>query len=421
MSVSPRAAHVRKDWGDDDSETDILHVDMDSFFAAVEVALAPALRGKPVMVGGVGDRGVVTSATYDLRALGIRAGMPMAQARALAPSATVMPGRRGTYSEYSRRVMAVLSQVSADFEPISIDEAFLDVGGARRRLGSPLEIAQMIRIQIRDQLGLPASVGIGNSKTVAKIASSHAKPDGVLLVPASCTVQFLWSLPVGALPGVGKKTRQALEEWGISQVSQLAQVGFAELSRVVGPSLAHDLLRIAQGNDQRQVGARAPEKSISTENTFRTNLTERRAIEKYLLRASHDCAARLRESNLVAWTVTVKLRDAQFRTFTRAQTLRTPTDLGREVAAAALQIFSKEAIPRGGVRLAGVGVSGLQHRDIGVQGALDEDPRPLAAERTMDRVRERYGDAAILPATLLNRDAHVSAGRPEGDKSPAAD
>ncbi len=414
MSVSPRSARAARDWGSDDSAANILHVDMDSFFASVEIADDPTLAGRPVMVGGLSDRGVVTSCTYDLRDLGIHAGMPMSRARPLAPGAVILPGRRSLYKQYSQEVMEILSQISADFEPISIDEAYLDVEGARRRLGPPVKIAQLIRHDIRRKLRLPASVGIGRSKTVAKIASSHAKPDGILLVPASRTVEFLQSLPVGVLPGVGRKTQVALAEWGILEVSQLAHKSQMELARIVGPALAYELLQTSWGNDRRKVMARPAEKSISTEKTFSTNLTDRKEIERYLLAASHECAARLRSSGLLAWTVQLKLRDASFQTITRAQTLSNPTDVAREIAAAVVGLFGRESIGRGGVRLAGVGVTGLQGHDRGIQASLDDDARPRATELAMDEVHKRFGDNILRPATLIDRTSLSSPDKRQG-------
>ncbi|MGP1497794.1 MAG: Y-family DNA polymerase, partial [Schaalia odontolytica] len=197
MSNAPRDARAKRDWGSDDSATPILHVDMDSFYAQVEMREDPTLVGRPIIVGGTSGRGVVTSATYEARALGVRAGMPTSRARALCPSAALIPGNFAAYQRYSREVMGILATVTPDLEQVSIDEAFLDVSGARRRLGSPLEIATLIRSRIRESVGLPASVGIASTKSVAKIASSHAKPDGLLLIPHDATVDFLHGLPVG--------------------------------------------------------------------------------------------------------------------------------------------------------------------------------------------------------------------------------
>ena len=202
MSNAPRDARAKRDWGSDDSATPILHVDMDSFFAQVEMREDPSLVGRPIIVGGTSGRGVVTSATYEARALGVRAGMPTSRARALCPTAAFIPGSHSLYRRYSRQVMEILATVTPDLEQVSIDEAFLDVSGARRRLGPPTRIARLIRSRIRESVGLPASVGIAATKSVAKIASSHAKPDGLLLIPAPATVDFLHGLPVGALWGL---------------------------------------------------------------------------------------------------------------------------------------------------------------------------------------------------------------------------
>lgn len=402
MSVVPRDARAKRDWGSDDSATPILHVDMDSFFAAVEAAENPELRGKPLIVGGRSARGVVTSCTYDVRARGVRAGMPMTQARARAPQALVVGGHRQLYRRYSQRIMALLGEITPDVEPLSIDEAFLDVSGSRLRLGSPLQVAVLLRERIRAELKIPASVGIGDSKTVAKIASSHAKPDGLLLVPASATVEFLHSLPVGALPGVGPEATRRFTRLGVDTVGQLANLTQAELASVVGQTHSHRLKEVISGKDNRPVAPRQVEKSISTEETFTENVTDRSELEKYLLEGSHDCAARLRGKGLVAWTVRIKLRDHTFRTITRSVTLPNATDTGREIGRAALTLFQSERIPRDGFRLAGVGVQNLQSREQGVQVPLGGDQRPLAAEKAMDAINDRFGAAALAPATLLD-------------------
>ena len=412
MSTAPRSRQARRWWGDDDSGTDILHVDMDSFFAAVEIADNPELAGVPLIVGGNRLRGVVTACTYDVRAKGVRAGMPVRKAIDLAPEAVVLAGNHRLYRDYSRRVMEILSDVTPAIEIISIDEAYLDVSGARRRLGSPLQIAAELRRRIHATLGLPASVGIGNSKTVAKIASSHAKPDGVLLIPAGRTVEFLHELPVGALPGVGGRTEEGLRRRGIDTVGQLAHVPLGTLMGWVGESHARHLARIAQGDDPRPVGQSRQEKSISTEKTFSVNVTQRSQLEKYLLEAAHDCAQRARAEDMVAWTVVLKMRDANFRTITRSYTRSAPTDLGRDVARDVLELLSRERIPHGGVRLAGVGLHNLSPRRDGYQVSLEDDRRPAAAERAMDAIAARYGGGAITHASLLE-------GTPDSNSPPA--
>ena len=205
MSRAPRNENVRRDWGGDDTATPIMHVDMDAFFAAVELVDRPELRGLPVIVGGA-HRGVVLSATYEARAAGVQSAMPMSRARALCPQAIVIPPDHRRYCDVSKSVMRILGDITPVIEPLSIDEAFLDVSGARRRIGSPARIGELIRARIADELDVAASVGIASTKFVAKLASSHAKPDGMLLIPHEATVPFLHSLPVGALWGVGERT-----------------------------------------------------------------------------------------------------------------------------------------------------------------------------------------------------------------------
>ena len=239
MSNAPRDARAKRDWGSDDSATPILHVDMDSFFAQVEMREDPSLIGRPIVVGGTSGRGVVTSATYEARALGVRAGMPTSRARALCPTAAFIPGNHALYSHYSRQVMDILATITPALEQVSIDEAFLDVRGARRRLGTPTHIARLIRTRIREQVGLPASVGIASTKSVAKIASSHAKPDGLLLIPASATIEFLHGLPVGALWGVGGRTGAILDREGIDTIGDLAHTPLTRLTKLLGVASAH--------------------------------------------------------------------------------------------------------------------------------------------------------------------------------------
>lgn len=401
MSNAPRDARARRDWGSDDSGTDILHVDMDSFFASVELAEDPGLAGRPLIVGGTGPRGVVTSATYEARAAGVHAGMPTGRARALCPTAVVVQGRHGVYGQYSRRIMALLGEVTPLVEQVSVDEAFLDVSGSRLRLGTPTRIGHELRRRIRAEVGLPASVGIAATKGVAKIASSHAKPDGLLLVPADATVEFLHGLPVGALWGVGGRTAEVLDREGIVTVGDLARADLARLQRLVGAAGAHHLHDQAWGVDRRRVSPGREEKSVGTESTFPENVVDRHALEQFVVRAAHQCARRLRESGAVGWTVSIKVRDPEFRTITRSVTLPVPTDLGREVARAAQELFARETMPTGGVRLLGVRVENLQRRCEGVAATLDEDGRPLATERAMDAVARRFGTAAIGPASLL--------------------
>ncbi len=402
MSNVPRDQHSRRNWGVDDSETHILHVDMDSFFAQVEILENPNLRGRPVIVGGSSSRSVVTSATYEARARGVHAGMPTARAIALCPDAHIVSSGRGVYRRYSDRVMEILQNVTPAFEQISIDEAFLDVSGAHRRLGSSTQIGEQIREHIRRATGLPASVGIAQVKSVAKIASAYAKPDGLLLIPAEKTLDFLHGLPVGALWGVGRKSEKILRREGVDTIGTLAHAPVLRLSKLLGHAQAHHLHQLAWGEDARRVEPRETEKSVGTETTFDADIFDREVIERYLLGAAHQCAQRLRTKNMVAWTVAIKVRSASFDTVTRSQTLSVPTDVGRDIAHSAQALFSHLAMPRGGVRLVGVRAESLQHRREGIAVAMDDDGRPRATEQAMDEIVRRFGDAAVTPARLLD-------------------
>ena len=403
MSNAPRDVRAKRDWGSDDSATPILHVDMDSFFAQVEMREDPSLVGRPIIVGGTSGRGVVTSATYEARALGVRAGMPTSRARALCPHAAFVPGSHALYRRYSQEVMGILATITPALEQVSIDEAFLDVSGARRRLGSPLEIATLIRTRIRDSVGLPASVGIASTKSVAKIASSHAKPDGLLLIPHEATVEFLHGLPVGALWGVGGRTGAVLDREGIDTIGDLAHASLARLTKLLGLASAHHLHDLAWGIDPRPVAPARAEKSVGMERTFEEDVRSRAQIEEFILAASHDCARRLRAGGVVGWTIGIKMRGADFHTITRSVSLVAPTDTGRDIARAARELFAREDMPIGGVRLFGVRVEGLQSRSGGVAVTLDRDERPAASERAMDQIRTKFGAGALAPATLLGK------------------
>ncbi|WP_099332121.1 DNA polymerase IV [Actinomyces minihominis] len=400
MSVAPRGK-PKPNFGDDDSQTPILHVDMDSFFASVEVLLNPDLKGRPVIVGGTGNRGVVTAATYEARAYGVRAGMPIGRARSLCSGAVFIQGRHDVYAEYSGRVMKVLRSLSPRVEPISIDEAFMDVGGARRQLGSPVRVAYLVRAKIKDEVGLPASVGVASTKSVAKIASAHAKPDGLLLVPADRTIEFLHPLPIGALWGVGRKTGEVLQTRGVDTIGQLANTPVQVLTGWLGAASAHALHALAWGRDTRPVGEREREKSISMERTFPQNVTSREELAAFVLAAAHDCAHRLRSIGMLAWTVTVKVRDGEFNTVSRSKTLLAPTDVGREVAETAEVLVDAIRFPKGGVRLAGVGVSSLVEDGDAIPMLLDDNPKVRATELAMDAAQARFGIGAIRPASLL--------------------
>ncbi|NCT92074.1 DNA polymerase IV [Cellulomonas sp. APG4] len=406
MSRSPAAPGVRRSWGDDDDATPILHVDMDAFFASVELRRRPELRGRPVIVGG-SDRAVVLAATYEARAFGVHAAMPMAQARRLCPRAVVVPPDQHAYRAASVQVMAVLGEVTALVEKVSVDEAFLDVSGARRRLGSPTRIAEHIRGRVREELGLPCSVGVAATKFVAKLASGFAKPDGMLLVPRASTVEFLHQLPVGALWGVGERTRESLERWGLTTVSDLAHADVQTVQRAVGKVAGAHLHDLAWGRDPRPVTPVRAEKSVGAEMTFERDVSELDVVRAHLLGLADRCAGELRARGLEARTVSLKVRTADFRTLTRARTLGLPTDVARELHLASCELLAGVELEGQALRLVGVRAEGLTEatqRPLTLDEAVDDAAAPRRrAERAMDEVRQRFGRQSVGPGALVAR------------------
>jgi len=395
---------ARRDWGSDESGTSILHVDMDAFFASVELVRRPALRGLPVIVGG-GPRGVVLASTYEARAFGVHSAMPMATAIRACPQAVVIPPTHGIYHEVSRGVMDLLGSVTALVEQVSIDEAFLDVSGARRRMGPPTVIAEHIRTQVRSRFGVTCSVGVAASKLVAKLGSSHAKPDGMMLVPKAATVDFMRALPVGALWGVGERTEQVLARWGVRTVAELADLDVTTLQQIVGKAHGAHLHDLAWGRDPRPVSPGHQEKSIGAEETFDTDVADADVVETKTLELADRCAARLRRAGVVGRTVSIKVRTSDFRTLNRSHTLVTPTDVGREVFLVARALLAGVDLRGLPVRLVGVRVEGLSRADVtACQPTLEEavaGPGRRDAERAVDEVRARFGRSAIGPGAVL--------------------
>lgn len=389
--------------GADDSGCPILHVDMDAFFASVELLERPELKGRPVIVGSPAGRGVVLSATYEARAMGVHSAMPMSRARRLCPQATIIPPGHGKYSEVSKGVMEIFHAITPLVEPIASDEAFLDVGGARRRLGPPAKIAGLIRSQVLERYGITCSVGVASSKFVAKLASKQCKPDGLLVVPADQVVAFLHPLPVSALWGVGERTEQALVRLGIRTVADLAKVPVTTLQRELGPAAGTHLAALAWGRDERAVTAHTPDKSIGNEETFATDVDDPEVIRRELLRLSEKVAARMRGSGHVGRTVSVKLRRADFSTITRSRTLREPTDVAQEIFVTACELFAAAGLDRVRMRLVGVRMENLSPADSASrQLSLGErETGWREAEQAMDKAIRRFGPDAVLPASLV--------------------
>jgi DNA polymerase-4 len=401
----------------DDSGCPILHVDMDAFYASVELRTRPELVGTPVIVGGLGARSVVLSATYEARAYGVHSAMPMSRARRLCPQATVIPPTPGAYSESSRGVMEVFRSITPLVEPLALDEAFLDVAGARRRLGSPRQIAELIRARVADEQGLPCSVGVASSKFVAKLASARAKPDGLLVVPRDAVVTFLHPLPVGALWGVGEKTEEVLTRLGLKTIGDIANTPTSTLTRALGPAAGCHLAALAWGRDERAVVAHEPDKSIGAEETFARDVDDPAVVRRELLRLSERTAARLRATDQVGRTVSIKVRFADFTTLTRAKTLREPTDVARVVYETARMLYDALGLERARIRLVGVRVEGLA--DAGVtprqltMGGTGEQWR--SAEVAADRAAARFGAGAVRPAALVEPavDSDAPSDRPQ--------
>ncbi|MDF2976806.1 MAG: polymerase, partial [Actinomycetospora sp.] len=307
---------------------------MDAFYASVEIRSRPELRGRPVVVGGGPERGVVLSASYEARAFGVRSAMPSARAHRLCPQAVFLPPDFSTYAEVSRAVMAVFRSVTPLVQPLSLDEAFLDVSGALRRLGTtPLGIAAAIREQVAAAEDVTCSVGVASTMFVAKLASRVAKPDGVHLVPAHGVRAFLDPLPVGALWGVGARTEEVLRGHGIATVGDVAAAGLTTLRRAVGEAHAAHLFALAQGVDERRVDPHGREKSAGAEETFARDLVDPDALRRELLRLADRTARMLRHRGVRARTVALKVRFADFTTITRSRTLPAPTDLARDLHA----------------------------------------------------------------------------------------
>ncbi len=400
MSKAPRSTTANRDWGSDESGTSIMHVDMDAFFALCELARRPELRGLPVIVGGRG-RGVVLAATYEARAFGVRSAMPMTTAMRLCPQAVIVPPDHRRYSEVSRSIMEAMGEITPIVEQISIDEAFLDVSGARRRLGPPTVIGARLRAHVQETHGVTCSVGIAKNKFLAKLASTHAKPDGMLLVPAEASVPFLRTLPVGALWGVGEKTEATLARWGITSVAQLADSDVATLQAAVGRVQGAHLHDLAWGRDPRPVVPVNHERTIGNETTFGSDQRDREAVEARILELSDKVAGRLREAGYVARTVELKVRTNDFRTLTRSRTLDGPTDVARELYRAARELFAAVDLRGLPVRLVGVRAMNMSQRSgFAEQLTLDDasSDRPdqrREAELALDAVRSRFGSRAI--------------------------
>ncbi|MFJ4679969.1 MULTISPECIES: DNA polymerase IV [unclassified Kitasatospora] len=373
----------------------IIHLDMDAFFAAVEQASKPSLRGKPVVVGGLGGRGVVSTASYEARKFGVHSAMPMAQARRLCPNAAFLTGRFEAYRANSEIVMGLLRERSPLVEPLSLDEAFVDLeagpyGPALAAASTPaagaqlvLALAEDLRADILERTGLTASVGAAASKLMAKIASERAKPDGLVLVEPGTERAVLAPMPVRALPGIGPATEQALRRAGLTTVADLAEAGFGELVGLLGKAHGAGVFQMAIGWDERPVVPDRDAKSVSVEDTFEVDLADRDRILREIEQLAARCVRRLRAAGRSGRTVVLKVRRFDFSTLTRSETLRGPTD-DEEVIAATARRLALQVDVTGGVRLLGVGVAQL----------ADYTQEDLFAQ--LEREERESGTAAVV-------------------------
>ena len=380
----------------------ILHLDMDAFFASIEVRDDPSLRGLPVVVGGAGARGVVAAASYPARARGIRSAMPMASARRLAPDLVIVPPRIAHYREVSSQVMGILGDVVADIEQISVDEAFLDVRGARRLFGEPVEIADLLRRRIREELALPSSVGGSVSRAVAKIASARAKPDGMLIVPADRTAEFLAPLSVGAISGVGPKAQATLERLGVRTIGQLREVPTSTLARALGPRTP-EILALADGSDRTGLGHRTKDRSLGTERTWDEDLTDPAEVRRRITMMADEVSRQLRRSGFVSRTVVLKLRAPDGTTLSRSSTFDQPTASGERLREHVVALWERERPTMRRVRLAGVRATQLEPAaGVSLQSELSARPAGWTdLEAAMDRARDRFGSASLSRGSTL--------------------
>ena len=419
----PRGRDPRFGAEADDAGCTILHVDMDAFFASVAVRADPSLRGKPVVVGGVGPRGVVSSASYEARRFGVRSAMPTARARALCPRAVFLPVDGPAIAAASQAVMAIFRDVTPLVEPLSSDEAFLDVAGAQRLLGRPAAIARLIRERMLAEQRLTCSVGVAPTKFVAKLGSTRAKPDGMLVVPAALVLDFLHPLPVDALWGVGERAAETLRRLGLTTVGEIAHAPAGMLRGALGEAAAAHLHELSWGRDPRRVSPEREEKSIGAEMTFETDVADPEVIRRSLLALADKVGARLRAGGHVGRTVAIKVRLADFRTVNRSRTVHTSTDVAREIFEISWGLFTALAA-REHIRLIGVRVEGLTAAaTTSRQLSLGEPERGWRdAEAATDAVIARFGRASVGPASLLGRsDLRRTENHPHSTVVPLSD
>ena len=381
----------------------IMHIDLDAFFVSVEQVLNLELRGKLVVVGGKPDRrGVVASASYEARAFGLHAGMPLSTASRLCPQAIFIEGNFSRYSEASKKFMAILADFSPFLEPMGIDEAYLDATGFESLYGSILQMAKAIKQRVKDELGICASIGIASNKVVAKVASDLSKPDGLILVEAGKECSFLAPVLIDKLPGIGKKTEQILKGLGVNTIGELANMPLDTLKSHFGV-FGEVLHQFANGIDDREVEAPGETKSISRETTFAKDTRDRSFLKATLRYLSERVSAELRERGKLARCVTLKLRYADFTTITRRHTLKRSDDTDQTIFDTGVRLLNRAlTADRQLIRLIGIGVSSLAEPERQLDMLDSSAQRRRQLDRTIDRIRKKYGFTAIQTGRTLH-------------------
>jgi DNA polymerase IV len=391
------------------SESTILHVDMDAFFASVEERDNPALKGKAVVVG-TGVRGVVSAANYEARKFGIHAAMPVGRAKRLAPHAIFVPPNMSRYSEVSSHIMEIFRSVTPLVEPLSLDEAFLDVTGAKRLLGDGREIAKQIRAKVEASEGITCSVGIATTKFIAKLASGRCKPNGMLEIASDRVLEFLHPLPVNAIWGVGPKTNEELQKLGLRTVADIANTPRQTLIRALGEAAGASLYELAWGRDYRDVEPEEVDKSISAAETFDTDTEDQDIVLRELLRLTEKATYRMREKDFSARTISIKVRFADFKTISRSKTVPLPISATHEVFEVVRNLFLALKLDRARIRLVGVSLEGLEDGiDASEQLMLGEREKGWRqATAAMDKASARFGQGSVRPARLIDESSDES-------------
>ena len=385
------------------SESTILHVDMDAFFASVEERDNPALKGKAVVVG-TGIRGVVSAANYEARKFGIHAAMPVGRAKRLAPHAIFVPPNMSRYSEVSSHIMEIFRSVTPLVEPLSLDEAFLDVTGAKRLLGDGREIAKQIRAKVEASEGITCSVGIATTKFIAKLASGRCKPNGMLEIASDRVLEFLHPLPVNAIWGVGPKKNEELLKLGLQTVADIANTPRQTLIRALGEAAGASLYELSWGRDYRDVEPVEVDKSISAVETFDADTEDQEIVLRELLRLTEKATYRMREKDFSARTISIKVRFADFKTITRSKTVPLAISATHEVYEVVKTLFIALKLDRARIRLVGVSLDGLEDGIDGTEQLVlgERENGWRQATAAIDKASARFGQGSVRPARLLD-------------------